>query len=152
VPATPVTDREESLYAGGGRPSEPFARFCGQLRVGWLICEPGDAQAKGLGERLQRFLETSFEPGRVFASHVDFQEQLDRWFDERTNRRLHRTLRRRLGDLLSQERESMRGPRQSVPELDRRKLMRVLPTPTCASTPTTSALLGAESGALFGVH
>src|SRR3712207_7757000 len=41
------------------------------------------------------FLETSFEPGRGFLGPLDFQDQLDRWFAERANRRLHRTLRRR---------------------------------------------------------
>jgi hypothetical protein len=35
LPKTLVCDREGALHAGGGRPCEPFARFCGQLRVGW---------------------------------------------------------------------------------------------------------------------
>jgi transposase len=35
LPKLLVTDREASLHAGGGRPTEPFAAFCGQLGVGW---------------------------------------------------------------------------------------------------------------------
>jgi hypothetical protein len=34
---------------------------------------------------LQDFMERSFEPGRVFANELDFQLQLDGWFDERAN-------------------------------------------------------------------
>jgi transposase len=115
LPEALVCDREGSLHAGGGRPSEAFARFCGQLRVGWRICAPGDAQAKGLVERLIGFLETSFEPGREFLGPLDFQDRLDRWFAERANRRLHRTLRRRPVDLLAEERERMRPCRSRDP-------------------------------------
>jgi transposase len=125
LPKTLVCDREGSLHAGGGRPSEAFARFCGQLRVGWSICASGDAQAKGLVERLIGFLETSFEPGREFLGPHDFQDQLDRWFDGRANRRLHRTLRRRPLDLPAEERERMRPLPQPGPDVERRWVTRV---------------------------
>ena len=125
LPEMLVCDREGSLHAGGGRPSERFARFCGQLRVGWHICGPGDPQAKGLVERLIGFLETSFEPGRRLLGPLDFQDQLDGWFDGRANRRLHRTLRRRPVDLLGEERERMRPLPAEGPDTDRRWVMRV---------------------------
>jgi transposase len=48
LPERLVVDREGCLHAGGGRPSEPFAAFCGQLAVGWRILDPGDCQAKEL--------------------------------------------------------------------------------------------------------
>ena len=80
LPERLVVDREGCLHAGGGRPTEEFASFCGQLSVGWRILDPGDCQAKGVIERLQGFIETSFEPGRSFANELDFQDQLDRWF------------------------------------------------------------------------
>ena len=38
----------ESAIAAGGRPTEPFAAFCGQLAVGWVILEARDPQAKGV--------------------------------------------------------------------------------------------------------
>src|SRR3954453_4757369 len=90
LPQTLVWDRQAGLHAGGGRPTDAFAAFCGQLRVDWFFCDAGDPQAKGCVERLQDFVERSFEPGRVFANELDFQLQLDDWFDARANPRMHK--------------------------------------------------------------
>ena len=49
LPERLVWDREGAI-AGGGRPTIEFARFCGQLGVGWVILDAGDAQAKGVLE------------------------------------------------------------------------------------------------------
>ena len=76
-----VRDREAAI-AAGGRPTEPFAAFCGQLAVGWVILEPRDPQAKGQLERSHRFMRSNFEPGRVFANHLDFQDRLDAWTEK----------------------------------------------------------------------
>ena len=89
-----VWDREGCLHAGGGRPTDVYAGFCGRLPVDWYFCEPGDAPAKGAVERLQGYLETNFEPGRRFANQLDFELQLDAWF-EKANARTHKTLRER---------------------------------------------------------
>jgi hypothetical protein len=124
-----VIDREGALHAGGGRPSDVFAAFCGQLRVGWRFCEPADPQAKGVVERLQGYLETNFEPARNFVNQHDFQDQLDRWFDRRANRRLHRTLRRRPVDLLAEERQAMRPLPERAPDTERSWVLRVPPDP-----------------------
>lgn len=35
LPKTLVCDREGALHAGGGRPSEPFSRFCRPV-AGWV--------------------------------------------------------------------------------------------------------------------
>lgn len=129
LPERIVVDREGCLHAGGGRPSEEFASLCGQLSVGWRILDRRDCQAKGVVERLQGFIETSFEPGRSFANELDFQDQLDRWFDERANVRLHRTLRERPVDRLAREREALRALPERAPDLDRRVVLRVAPQP-----------------------
>jgi transposase len=129
LPRTLVWDREGALHAGGGRPSEAFAGLCGTLRVGWYLCQAADPQAKGLVERLQGFLETSFEPGRAFANELDFQEQLDRWFDERANARTHKTLRCRPIDRLAEEQQVMRPLPAEPPDVDRRFVTRVAPDP-----------------------
>jgi transposase len=129
LPSRLVVDREGCLHAGSGRPTGEFAAFCGQLSVGWRILDPGDCQAKGVSERLQGFMETSFEPGRTFANEWDFQDQLDRWFDERANVRLHRTLRERPVDRLAREHERMRALPEVGPDLDRRVVLRVPPQP-----------------------
>lgn len=59
--------------------------------------------AKGGVERLQGYLETNFEPGRRFANELDFQLQLDAWF-EKANARTHKTVRARPIDRLNEER------------------------------------------------
>jgi transposase len=123
LPQRLVVDREGCLHAGGGRPTDAFAGFCGQLAVGWKILDAGDCQAKGVVERLQGFMETSFEPGRSFANELDFQDQLDGWFDERANVRVHRTLRERPVDRL--EREGLRALPEPGLDLDRRFVVRV---------------------------
>ena len=115
------------MHAGGGRPTAEFASFCGQLAVGWRILDRGDCEAKGVVERLQGFVETSFEPGRSFCNELDFQDQLDRWFDQRANVRLHRTLKQRPVDRL--EREELRPLPEPGPDLDRRIVLRVPPQP-----------------------
>lgn len=129
LPETLVWDREGALHAGGGHPSEPFAAFCGQLRVGWRFLEPKDPQSKGVVERLQGYAETSFEPGRSFAGELDFQEQLDRWFCERANVRFHRTLRCRPADRLLEELTVMRRLPERMPDVDRRLVTRIAPDP-----------------------
>jgi transposase len=129
LPQTLVWDRQAGLHAGGGRPTEDFAGFCGQLRVGWHFCEAGDPQAKGVVERLQDFIEKSFEPGRVFANELDFQIQLDAWFEERANARVHKTLRARPSDRLLGERAVMAPLPTPAPDTDRRWVLRVAPDP-----------------------
>ncbi len=47
LPLKLVWDREGALHAGGGRPSEAFAAFLGQLALGWLFLAPRDPEAKG---------------------------------------------------------------------------------------------------------
>jgi hypothetical protein len=39
LPEKLVWDREGAIHAGGGRPTEEFAAFCGQLAVGWIILD-----------------------------------------------------------------------------------------------------------------
>jgi transposase len=128
LPELLVWDREGCLHAGGGRPTDVYAAFCGQLPVDWYFCERGDAPAKGGVERLQGYLETNFEPGRCFANHLDFQLQLDAWF-QKANARMHSTLRARPIDRLGEELEVMRALPASEPDSDRRWVMRVPPDP-----------------------
>jgi transposase len=123
LPEKLVWDREGAI-AGGGRPTDEFASFCGQLGVGWVILDSGDAQAKGALERSHRFMRTNFEPGRRFANPLDFQDQLDGWCD-RVNRRVHRTIRAVPAERLVQERERMRSLPTSMPDCDRRLVTRV---------------------------
>ncbi len=129
LPQKLVWDREGALHAGGGRPTEAFAAFCGQLAVGWIILAPRDPQAKGIEERSHRFLRTSFEPARLFAGPRDFQEQLDGWYTGRANVRFHRGIRARPVDRFAQEHQSLRPLPGVLPDLDRREVLRVPPQP-----------------------
>jgi hypothetical protein len=117
-----VWDRESAI-AGRGKPTEAFLAFCGQLGAGWIVLDAGDAQAKGQLERTHRFMRDSFEQGRSFANHLDFQDQLDRWA-ELANARLHRGIRAVPAERLAQERE-LRPLRDVVLQTDRRWVFRV---------------------------
>jgi transposase len=129
LPETLVWDRQAGLHAGDGRPTQAFAALCGQLKVGWHFCDAGDPQAKGVVERLQDFMERSFEPGRVAANELDYQLQLDAWFDERANPRVHKTLRCRPIDRLVEERAVMAPLPATPPDTDRQWVLRVPPDP-----------------------
>ena len=129
LPELLVWDRQSGLHAGEGRPTREYAAFCGQLRLDWYFCEPADPQAKGVVERLQDFIERSFEPGRAFANELDFQLQLDTWFSERANARQHKTLRCRPIDRLIEERAVMAPLPAQPPDVDRRWVLRVPPDP-----------------------
>jgi hypothetical protein len=124
LPEKLVWDREGAIHAGGGRPSDEFAGFCGRLAVGWLILAAGDAEAKGLLERSHRFMRTNFEPGRRFANQLDYQAQLDAWTG-RVNGRRHRTTRAVPAERLAEERRRMRPLPARLPDTDRRLVVRV---------------------------
>lgn len=123
LPEKLVWDREGAI-APAGRPTDAFAAFCGQLGVGWVILDAGDAQAKGALERSHRFMRSNFLPGRRFANATDFQLQLDGWCD-RVNRRVHRTIRAVPVERLVAERQRMRPLPARPPDIDRRFVTRV---------------------------
>jgi transposase len=124
LPEKLVWDRESAI-AAGGRPTSAFAAFCGALEVGWVILEARDPQAKGALERSHRFMRSNFEPGRVFANHLDFQDRLDAW-TEKANRRVHRTVRAVPAERLAEEQARMRPlPAAGMPDTDRRQVVRV---------------------------
>jgi hypothetical protein len=124
LPEKLVWDREGAIHANGGRPTDEFAAFCGQLGVGWIILEARDPQAKGILERSHRFMRSNFEPGRRFANHLDFQDQFDGWC-EKVNQRVHRTVRAVPAERLLEERKRMRPLPDRLPDTDRRQVLRV---------------------------
>jgi transposase len=109
VPRKGVYDNEAALVSRhNGRPTltAPFQRFRGTLGMGVIVCKPGDPEAKGLVERANRYLETSFLPGRRFSSPEDFNAQLATWL-RRANNRIHSTLRCRPSDRIAEDRAAM---------------------------------------------
>jgi transposase len=110
VPRAGVYDSEPAIGRWrAGRPelTDAFQRFRGALGMGAIVCKPRDPEAKGLVERANRYLETSFLPGRSFAGVEDFNQQLRRWL-QAANQRRHRTLGCRPCDRIAEDRAGMR--------------------------------------------
>ena len=123
LPELMVWDREGCLHARGGRPTDAYAGVLRPAAGRLVFLRAADPQAKGCVERLQGYMETNFEPGRMFANHLDFQLQLDGWF-AKANARTHKTLRARPVDRLIEEREVMRPLPERELDLDRRWVTR----------------------------
>lgn len=109
TPRMLVWDNESAVgrnQAGTIRLTSDFAAFAGLLGVKVRICRPADPEAKGLVERANGYLETSFLPGRVFTSPADFNTQLVDWLAT-ANRRVHRRLEARPTDRWEADRARM---------------------------------------------
>lgn len=106
VPKTLVWDRESAI-GGTGRVSVPAAAFAGTLATRIRLAPPRDPEFKGMVERNNGFFETSFLPGRSFASPVDFNNQLGDWLATRANTRTVRAIQGRPVDLLETDRQAM---------------------------------------------
>ena len=110
VPRAGVYDGEAALSSRKGHKvtlSDAFQVFRGTLGMGVIINKPRDPESKGVVERHNGYLETSFLPGRKFGSPADFNEQLQDWLDTRANVRIHATLRCRPIDRLEEDRAAM---------------------------------------------
>ncbi len=83
-----------------------FQAFRGSLGMNARLCAPADPEAKGLVERANGYLETSFLPGRRFDDVADFNRQLVGWL-RRANQRVHGTTRVRPTDAIWEDRGAM---------------------------------------------
>lgn len=109
VPRKGVYDNEAALvsrHGGKATLTDPFQRFRGTLGMGVVVCRPGDPEAKGLVERANGYLESSFLPGRRFSSPDDFNSQLTGWL-QMANNRIHRRLGCRPIDRLPEDQKAM---------------------------------------------
>ena len=91
VPKSLIWDREGAI-APKGRPLPPVQGFAGTLATKMVIAPPRDPEFKGMTERNNQYFETSFLPGRHFASPQDFNTQINGWLTERANHRKIRSL------------------------------------------------------------
>lgn len=124
LPKKLVLDREGALHKGKGHPTDSFAAYLGQLNLGWIILEAGDAEAKGALERTHRFVHGNFEAGRRFANSADFKHQLDLWLT-RVNARRHRTTKRIIDQHFEDEKALMRPLPPGLPDTSHRQVTRV---------------------------
>lgn len=90
VPKTLVWDNEAGI--GQHHKLTVGARaFAGTLGTGIYQTRPRDPEAKGVVERANGYLQTSFLPGRTFTSPTDFNTQLSGWLPRANQRTLRRT-------------------------------------------------------------
>jgi transposase len=90
VPKMLVWDNESGI--GAHRRLTLGARsFAGTLGTRIYQAAPRDPETKGVVERANGFLETSFMPGRSFASPRDYNTQLAGWLPRANARLLRRT-------------------------------------------------------------
>ena len=105
VSKTLVWDREAAI-GGTGKLTAEAAGFAGTLATTIRLAPPRDPEFKGMVERNNGFLETSFLPGRTFTSPADFNTQLADWLP-RANARTVRAIGGRPVDLLAADRAAM---------------------------------------------
>lgn len=106
VPRTLLWDNESGI-GQRGRLAAGVAGFCGVLATRLIQTRPYDPESKGLVERANGYLETSFLPGRAFTSPADFNAQLWAWLASIANRRVHATTGRVPADALAADRVAM---------------------------------------------
>lgn len=120
VPRRAVWDQEGCIGQWRkGRPqlTEAAEAFAGSLGMGFILCAPGDAEAKGLVERANGYLETSFLPGRTFEGIDDFNAQLTGWLINRANTRIHATTKTRPAEAIFEDRGAMLGLPAVMPDV-----------------------------------
>ncbi|MGM7774714.1 IS21 family transposase [Arthrobacter sp. KNU-44] len=84
------------------------AAFAGVLATRIVQAKPYDPESKGVVERANRFLDTSFLPARAFVSPEDFNAQLGRWLPIANDRLVRRTG-ARPAELLGRDNAAMLG-------------------------------------------
>jgi hypothetical protein len=104
VPRRLIWDNEPGI--GRRKLTEPAAVFAGTLATRIVLLPPRDPESKGVVERRNGFFETSFMPGRSFASPADFNAQFTEWLTH-ANTRVVRTIKTRPVDLLETDKAAM---------------------------------------------
>jgi hypothetical protein len=123
LPEKLVWDREAAI-AAGGRPTDAFASFCGQLGVSWLILGAGARRPRARwSARTGSCALTSCLAGGSPTSWT-FRRS---WTPgaTRANARTHRTTRAVPAERLAEERDRMSPLPAVMPDLDRRFVIRV---------------------------
>jgi transposase len=114
VPRRLIWDNERGIGRGPHR-AEGVPAFMGTLATKLVLLRPRDPESKGIVERRNGWFETSFMPGRSFASPADFNDQFTGWLDG-ANQLVVRTTKARPSDLLETDRAGML-PLPPVPPL-----------------------------------
>ncbi|MEI2826923.1 MAG: hypothetical protein V9F04_11335 [Dermatophilaceae bacterium] len=105
VPRRLIWDNETGV-GRGKRHAEGVSAFTGTLATTLQRLKANDPESKGVVERRNGYYETSFMPGREFASPADFNIQFGQWLTI-ANARVVRTIKVRPVDLLDADRAAM---------------------------------------------
>lgn len=105
VPRRLMWDNEAGI-GRFGRLAAGVEAFTGSLATRLVQLKPYDPESKGLVERRNGWLETSFLPGREFSSPDDFNAQLVNWLSL-ANRRKVRTIKAAPVDRLGEDLAAM---------------------------------------------
>ena len=105
VPRRLMWDNESGI-GRGKRHAEGVGAFAGTLATTVQRLKAYDPESKGVVERRNGFFETSFMPGRVFASPADFTTQFAAWLTI-ANARVVRTTKARPVDRLEGDKAAM---------------------------------------------
>lgn len=106
VPRTLLWDNESGI-GQRGRLAQGVPGFCGVLGTRLIQARPYDPETKGVVERANGYLGTSFLPGRSFTSPADFNTQLADWVASVANVRHHATTRLVPAEALIADRTAM---------------------------------------------
>ena len=127
VPRALVWDGEGAIgrwRAGKPELTPECQAFRGTLGTRVVVCKPADPESKGLVERANGYLETSFLPGRRFASPDDFNAQLAEW-TALVNTRTRRALGCAPADRIAADRRAMLSLPPVAPETGWRTSLRL---------------------------
>jgi transposase len=121
TPRVGVYDGEPAISVRRGRRliyTHDYLRLKGTLGMGSIVLAKGHPERKGIVERTNGYLETSFMPGRSFAGPDDFNTQLGDWLETKANVRVHSGLRCRPSERIDEDLEAMMALPPVLPDMD----------------------------------
>ncbi|MDP9073512.1 MAG: IS21 family transposase [Actinomycetota bacterium] len=121
VPRKGVYDGEPAISVRRGKRliyTHDYLRLKGTLGMGSIVLAKGHPERKGIVERTNGYLETSFMPGRSFSGRDDFNTQLADWLDTKANVRVHSGLRCRPSERIDEDRAAMMTLPPVLPDMD----------------------------------
>jgi transposase len=121
VPRVGVYDGEPAISVRRGKRliyTHDYLRLKGTLGMGSIVLAKGHPERKGIVERTNGYLETSFMPGRTFADRDDFNTQLGDWLETKANVRVHSGLRCRPSERIDEDLAAMMVLPPLLPDMD----------------------------------
>ncbi len=121
VPRVGVYDGEPAISVRRGKRltyTQEYLRLKGTLGMGSIVLAKGHPERKGIVERTNGYLETSFMPGRCFADPDDFNTQLGDWLETKANVRAHSGLRCRPSERVDEDLAAMLALPPVLPDMD----------------------------------